>query len=462
MFESSIYEQRRRALAKRVGSGMLLFLGNGESPMNYPANTFHFRQDSSFLYYWGLELPGLAAILDAESGKESLFGDDLTVDDIVWMGPQPTIRQLGERTGVRETHPMAKLGESIEDALRLGRRVHFLPQYRGENLITLSRLTGIGTSLLPLYVSHDFVRAVVAQRSHKASEEISEIEIAIDITGEMQTLAMKTARPGMIEREVAGAMHGRALSMGGNLAFPIIFSIHGETLHNHHHNNVMKAGDIVVNDSGAETATHYAGDITRTFPVSGKFTQRQKDVYRVVLRAQKEAIREVKPGVRFKDVHLGASKCLVEGLKELGLMKGDPDEAVRRGAHALFFQCGLGHMMGLDVHDMEGLGEQYVGYDETVQRDPQFGICYLRLARALEPGFVLTVEPGIYLIPELIDLWKGEGKHRDFINYDVVEKFRDFGGIRIEDDVVVTESGCRVLGKPIPKELAEVETLAGA
>jgi Xaa-Pro aminopeptidase len=433
-----------------------LFLGNEESPMNYPANQYSFRQDSTFLYYWGLDAPGLSALLDIDSGAETLFGDDPTVADIVWTGPQPLLRDTAASVGVRQALPMASLSECIRTAGQKGRPIHYLPPYRAENILKIESLLGIHPSLVKEHASVEFTKAVVAQRSIKAPEEIAEIETAVNITCEMQTYAMKTAGAGMVEREIAGPMHGIALARGGNLAFPIIFSIHGETLHNHEHNNVMQNGNIVVNDCGAESGLHYAGDLTRTFPVSGRFTDRQKNVYRIVLGAQQKALAAIKPGVAHREVHRLACRTLATGLKELGLMKGDVNEAVEQGAHAMFFQCGLGHMMGLDVHDMEDLGEQHVGY-EGMPRSPQFGLCYLRLAKPLRAGFVLTCEPGLYFIPELIDQWKAERKHEQFINYDALERYRDFGGIRVEDDVLVTAAGCRLLGKPLPKTIEEVE-----
>lgn len=456
MFAREIYVRRRETLKNAVKSGLLLFLGNEESPMNYAANQYPFRQDSSFLYYFGLDAPGLAAVLDVDSGTEALFGDDPTVADIVWTGAQPLLRDKAESVGVSRTLPMANLKETMITTVRQGRAVHYLPPYRPENILKIEQLLGIHPLFAKEHASVEFTKAVVTQRSVKAPEEIAEIEKAAAITCEMQTHAMKTARAGMVEREIAAAMHGIALARGGNLAFPIIFSIHGETLHNHYHGNVMQNGNMVVNDSGAESELHYAADLTRTFPVSGRFTDRQKDMYRVVLDAQQKALDAIKPGVPFREIHLLACRTLASGLKQLGLMKGDVGEAVAEGAHAMFFQCGLGHMMGLDVHDMEDLGEEHVGY-EGLQRSPQFGLCYLRLAKPLRPGFVVTVEPGIYCIPELIDQWKAERKHEQFIDYDRLERYRDFGGIRVEDDIVVTETGYRLLGTPVPKTIAEVE-----
>jgi Xaa-Pro aminopeptidase len=456
LFPREIYAQRRQALKNSIQSGLLLFLGNEESPINYAANQYPFRQDSSFLYYWGLNSPALAALLDIDEGTETLFGDDPTVADIVWTGPQPLLRDRAEAVGAGQAQPMARLKEILLAAMQRGRAVHFLPPYRGENVLKIERLLGIHPAFAKEYASARFTSAVVAQRSIKAPEEIQEIERAVNITGEMQTHAMKMGRAGLYEREVAAAIHALALARGGRLAFPIIFSIHGETLHNHGHGNLMKDGNIVVNDCGAESELGYAGDLTRTFPVSGRFTGRQKEIYSIVLEAQQQALAAIKPGLPFREAHLLACRTLAAGLKQLGLMRGNVEEAVAAGAHAMFFQCGLGHMLGLDVHDMEDLGEQHVGY-EGMTRNPQFGICYLRLAKPLRAGFVVTVEPGIYLIPELIDQWKAERKHAQFLNYDAIEAWRDFGGVRVEDDVVVTETGYRLLGKPVPITLAEVE-----
>jgi Xaa-Pro aminopeptidase len=460
MFHASVYTARRERLMSDVGSGLIVLAGNSEAPKNYTDNTYAFRQDSSFLYFLGLDHPDLVAVLDVDERRVTVHGDDYTVDQIVWMGPQPSIADRAAASGVTDTAPRAALQELLGQAIRQGRRVHFLPQYRHENQIVLERLLGIRAERLNEHASVGLIKAVVAQRAVKSAEELAELDLAIGTTCEMQVLAMKRSRPGVYEREIAGAMEGLALSCGVPLAFPIIFSVHGETLHNHYHGNRMEAGQMAVNDCGADSPLGYAGDITRTIPIGGRFVGVQRDMYLSVLKAQKRAIDAVRPGRPFKEIHLLACRSLASDLKDLGCMKGDVDEAVAAGAHAMFFQCGLGHMLGLDVHDMESLGEQYIGYDETVQRDPRFGIKSLRMARALQPGFVMTVEPGIYMIPQLMDRWRAEGRFTDFINYPALDKFRTFGGIRIEDDVVVTENGCRVLGPPIPKEIDEVEDLA--
>jgi len=460
MFSADVYIERRKRLRTDVQSGLILFLGNEESPMNYADNQYPFRQDSSFLYFFGLDCPGLTAVIDVDQGAECMFGDDLTVDDIVWTGPQPALEEKCRKTGISETAGLDELPEVLNKAVKQGRKIHFLPQYRPENVLKIQQLLGIAPSAITGHVSEPLIRAVVAQRSIKSEQEISQIEAALDISYEMQTLAMKMSKPGVYERQVASAMEAVVLSRGSALSFPTIFSIHGETLHNHHYGNQMQAGDMAVNDSGAESPLHYASDITRTVPVSGKFSQRQKEIYAIVLNAQEKAIEAVKPGVEFRDIHLLACRALASGLKDLGLMKGDIEQAVQAGAHTLFFQCGLGHMLGLDVHDMEGLGEEYVGYTDSIKRNPEFGFKSLRLAKALEHGFVITVEPGIYFIPELIDQWKAKQKNSQYVNYGLLERYRDFGGIRIEDDVLVTQAGHRVLGRKIPKTINDVEDIS--
>lgn len=460
MFEPNVYIERRRRLRADVGSGLILFLGNQLSPVNYPDNQYPFRQDSSFLYFIGLNDPGLAAVIDAGQGNECVYGDDLTVDDIIWTGPQPPLQEKSQAVGISETAPLDQLQLMLDKAVAQDRQIHFLPQYRPENVLKIQRLLAIHPAVVQDHVSEQLIRAVVAQRSIKSTDEIKQIEAALEMSYEMQTTAMRMSAPGVYERQVAAEMERIVLSHGGRLSFPTIFSIHGETLHNHSHGNRMSAGDIAVNDSGAETSLGYASDITRTIPVSGTFSQRQREIYAIVLESQTRAIEAAKPGVEFRNVHSLASEVLVSGLKDVGLVTGDVGEAVEAGVHTLFFQCGLGHMMGLDVHDMEGLGEDFVGYTDTIKRNPEFGWRSLRLGKALEPGFVITVEPGLYFIPELIDRWKAEQKNAEFINYDAVEKYKDFGGIRIEDDVLITETGCRVLGKPIPRTIEEVEAMS--
>ncbi len=457
MFDKKTYQQRRNKLGRQVKSGLLLFLSNGESPMNYAANTYHYRQDSTFLYFFGLGFPGLAAIIDVDEERQTVFGNDVEMEDIIWMGPQPSLRSRCAKAGISDTRPLAELDAVLRTAVRQGRKVHFLPPYRGENSLWLEKLLCIRAGTVKDYASVEFVKAVVAQRALKNPDEIKEIEAALAVSAAMYREAMAMAQPGIYEREIAGWIEGIALAGGGQLAFPAIVTVHGETLHNHYHGNCLQEGDLLLIDSGAETESGYASDITRTVPVGGRFDPGQRSVYEAVLDMQLTAIAMIRPGVSYRSIHLKSAAVLVEHLKEIGLMKGNTAEAVAVGAHALFFPHGLGHMMGLDVHDMEDLGEVHVGYDDKTQRSRQFGLAYLRMARKLEPGHVLTVEPGIYFIPALIDQWRSTRKHAEFIRYDKVDKFRNFGGMRIEDDILVTPRGCRVLGPPIPKATAEVE-----
>jgi len=457
MFDPAIYRDRRNRLKKEVGSGLILLLGNDEVGMNYAANTYHFRQDSTFLYFFAVDLPGLAGLIDIDRGTETLFGDDLTVADIVWTGPQPTIAEQARAGAVAATAPMEELEKRISEAIAQGRRVHFLKPYRAEHTLKVTALLGLKPTIVASYRSEALHKAVVAQRNIKSAGEVAEIEQAIGVSRQMYLAAMAAAKPGKYEYEVVAEIIRVAKANGHDPSFPIICSVHGETLHNHHHGNLMQAGDVMVLDSGVETPTKYASDITRTIPVGGTFTAQQRQIYEMVLRAQLAAIKAIKPGVQYRDVHLLAARSVAVDLKAAGLMKGDPDEAVAAGAHAMFFPHGLGHMIGLDVHDQENIGEQYVGYEPGLERSAQFGLGYLRLARALKPGFVLTVEPGLYFIPQLIDQWKAEKKHAAFINYREVEKFRNARGYRIEDDVLVTKTGNRVLGPPIPKTVADVE-----
>ncbi len=459
MFDPAIYTQRRARLKEQLKSGLVLFLGNEESPMNYPANPFHFRQDSSFLYFFGLDFPSLAGVIDIDEDRDIVFGNDVDIEDIIWMGFQPSLKERAAKAGVKETFPLNQLEETVKSAIKKRKKIYHLPPYRPETELKLRRLLGIKPEETKGNASEELIKAVVAQRSVKIKEEIKEIEKARAVTYEMHTAAMKMAKPRVYEREIVGKMEGIILAAGFNLAFPTILTINGQILHNHYHGNVLEEGRLLVNDSGAESSLHYASDITRTIPVGGKFTPKQRDIYEIVLNAQEAAIQSIQPDIKYRDIHLKAAKVIAEGLRALGLMKGDMDEAVKEGAHALFFPHGIGHMMGLDVHDMEDLGEDYVGYDDRTKRSDQFGIAYLRLAKELQPGNVVTVEPGIYFIPALIDKWKGEKKFTGFINYDKVEDYRDFGGVRIEDNILVTESGHRVLGEPVPKTPEEVEEI---
>jgi Xaa-Pro aminopeptidase len=459
MFPATNYTSRREKLRKLMKSGIILIPGNEESPMNYPANGYRFRQDSNFLYFFGLNHPGFAGIIDCDANKDIVFGNDVDIEDIIWMGVQPSVKEMASHAGITETAPFGELDAYLAEAIIKGKKIHFLPPYRAENKFLLKSLLDIKVSNLKEESSTELVKAVVELRSIKDKYEIEEIERACMTGYTMHTTAMKVTKPGIYEREVAGAVEGVALCGGGTVSFPVICSVRGETLHNHYHGNIMKDGDLLMMDAGAETENGYASDYTRTLPVSGTFTQKQKEIYEIVLKANTEAIKAIKPGIPYQQIHLLAARIIAEGLGALGLMKGDAAEAVKQGAHTMFFPHGLGHMMGLDVHDMEDLGENNVGYDDEIKRIDQFGTAYLRLGRRLQEGFVLTVEPGIYFIPALIEQWKAEKKFMDFINYDKVSEYLGFGGVRIEDDILVTADGCRVLGKPVPKTVAEVEAM---
>ncbi len=457
MFPKEIYWQRRKQLHEQLEGGLVLFPGNVESAMNYRGNTYHYRQDSSFLYFFGINKPGFYGICDLDSGEDTLYGDDLGIDDIIWMGALPGVRELAALAGVEHTGSLKSMGEVLKGAVARGRKVHILPPYRGDQVLDLAGILGVGSDQVEGFISRELIQAVVRLRAVKDSYEIAEIEKAVDVARIMHTTAMKMAFPGNFEYELSGAIEGIALSHGGQASFPVILSMDGQILHNHEHENELVEGRMIICDAGAETSMCYASDITRTFPVGGKFTTRQKEIYNIVLEANMKTIEASLPGTTYREVHLLAASIIARGLKELGLMKGDVDEAVAAGAHALFFPHGLGHMMGLDVHDMEGLGEDYVGYNDRVKRSDQFGLAYLRMGRELEPGFVMTNEPGCYFIPALIDQWKEAKQFEQFINYDRVDGYRDFGGVRIEDDVLITEKGNRVLGTPIPKSVEEVE-----
>jgi Xaa-Pro aminopeptidase len=458
MFSKETYLQRRTELQSRIDGGLLLFLGNGESPMNFADNCFPFRQDSSFLYYFGLNQPDLAAVIDVDEGAEVIFGDELTIDHIVWMGDLPTIAERAARVGVTDTRPRAALSEVVRAALAAGRPVRFLPPYRTDNALLLHELLDVPLREAADRASLDFIRAVVDQRSVKSDEEIVELDRAVDISVEMHITAMRMARPGMLESEIAAEVERVAVAAGGRISFPVIATIHGETLHNHFHGNKLSEGDLFLLDAGAETAMGYAGDLSSTFPVSPTFSERQRSIYELQLAAHGAAVAMLAPGVPNRDVHFAAARVITNGMKDLGLMKGDIDEALAAGAHAMFFPCGVGHMMGLDVHDMEDLGEVHVGYGGEA-KSTQFGLKSLRLGRELEPGFVITIEPGIYFVPQLMDLWRSQNHCADFLDFDALDQWRDFGGIRNEEDFLITADGARRLGKAKPLTIDEVEAL---
>ena len=460
MFETSVYKNRRARLKEKVKSGLVLILGNGEAPANYTDNTYKFRQDSSFLYFFGLNQPGFAGVIDIDSGDEYIFGNDVDMDDIIWMGPQPSVKDMAARVGVSKTAPFARLADCMKTAISQGRRIHFLPPYRFRNMLLLEELLGIRPALVKNYASLELIKAVVDLRSVKEPCEIEEITKACNIGYEMHTAAMRNCKPGVKEQYIAGLIEGIAASYGSMVSFPVILSQNGETLHNHDHSQILQEGRMMLTDAGAEEVSHYCSDFTRTVPVGGKFLTRQKEVYNIVLAANNKAIEIAKPGVTYQYVHLEVCKVLAQGLKDLGLMKGDVNEAVATGAHALFMPHGLGHMMGLDVHDMEDLGQIYVGYDDETRPIDQFGTSSLRMGRRLQEGFVITDEPGCYFIPALIDQWRAQGIHKEFLNYDKIETFKDFGGIRLEDDILIIPGGSRFLGdKRTPITVEEVEEI---
>ena len=460
MFSKETYVNRRTELKKLVKSGVIILFGNNESPANFPANGYYpFRQDSSFLYYFGLQRDGLVGVIDIDNDTETLVGDDIDIDDIVWYGSVNGVSNMAESCGVKNNAPMKQLQVICNNALRDKRQVHFLPPYRHDTMIQIFDLLGIHPNQQREQASLELINAVVKQRSTKSQLEIEEIERACAVGYKMHTTAMRLTKPGVTEKFVGGQVDGIANSYGSMTSFPTIFTQHGEIMHGNPSMAVLESGRLALCDCGAETMEHYCSDNTRTFPVNGKFTQRQLEIYSIVVDCHDLALSLAKPGVKYFDVHLGVCRLMTDRLKELGLMKGDTEAAVRAGAHAMFLPHGLGHMMGMDVHDMEGLGQIHVGFDEETRPNlEQFGTNCLRMGRKLEEGFVITDEPGIYFIPALIDEWRAKGLHTDFINYEKLETYKDFGGIRIEDDLLITKDGCRFLGKErIPYHPKDVE-----
>ena len=460
MFSKETYVNRRAELKKHVKSGIIIFFGNNESPANFPANGYYpFRQDSSFLYYFGPKRDGLVGVIDVDNDKELLIGNDIDIDDIVWYGSVDSVHDMAERTGVKESAPMKQLQVICDNAMKEKRTIHFLPPYRHDTMIQIFDLLGIHPSKQREAASVELIKAVVKMRSTKEQQEIEEIERACAIGYKMHTTAMRVTKPGVTEKYVGGQVNGIANSYGAMVSFPTIFSQHGEIMHGNPSMAVLESGRLALCDCGGETMEHYCSDNTRTFPVNGKFTQRQLEIYSIVEDCHDLALKISKPGVKYFDVHMDVCRLMTDRLKELGLMMGDTEEAVRAGAHAMFLPHGLGHMMGMDVHDMEGLGQTYVGFDdETRPNLEQFGTNCLRMGRRLEEGFVVTDEPGIYFIPALIDEWRAKGLHKDFINYEKLETYKDFGGIRIEDDILITSDGCRFLGEErIPYHPKDVE-----
>ena len=460
MFSKETYVNRRAELKKLVKSGIIILFGNNESPANFPANGYYpFRQDSTFLYYFGPKRDGLVGVIDLDNDKELLIGNDIDIDDIVWYGSVDSVHDMAEHAGVKESAPMKQLQVICDNAMKEKRTIHFLPPYRHDTMIQIFDLLGIHPSKQREAASVELIKAVVKMRSTKEQQEIEEIERACAIGYKMHTTAMRVTKPGVTEKYVGGQVNGIANSYGAMVSFPTIFSQHGEIMHGNPSMAVLESGRLALCDCGGETMEHYCSDNTRTFPVNGKFTQRQLEIYSIVEDCHDLALKISKPGVKYFDVHMDVCRLMTDRLKELGLMMGDTEEAVRAGAHAMFLPHGLGHMMGIDVHDMEGLGQTYVGFDdETRPNLEQFGTNCLRMGRRLEEGFVVTDEPGIYFIPALIDEWRAKGLHKDFINYEKLETYKDFGGIRIEDDILITSDGCRFLGEErIPYHPKDVE-----
>ena len=455
MFSKETYMARRAKLKQTIGSGLLLFLGNDESGMNYADNTYHFRQDSTFLYFFGLPYAGLSAIIDIDNDKEIIFGDGADYRRDCMDGYAAHPKEKSEAAGGQGS-PSHEIETYLKNAQQKGQPIHYLPTYRAEHQIKLFQWLGIVPGAEKPSVP--FIMGVVNQRNYKSEEEIAEIEKACIVTADMHLTAMRTVRPGIRESDVAAAVAEVAFANNYQLSFPIIATINGQTLHNHDHSHMIKSGDMLLLDAGAETEMGYAGDMSSTIPADSKFTTRQKDIYDIQVAAHEAAVAALRPGIPFVDVYELSCKVIMEGLKDLGFVKGDPMEAVKAGAHAMFMPCGLGHMMGLDVHDMENLGEVYVGYDGQ-PKSTEFGRKSLRLGRKLEPGFVLTIEPGVYFIPELMDLWRGQNKFTEFINYEKLFTYKDFSGIRNEEDYLITENGARLLGKKIPLRTEEVEAI---
>ena len=458
MFSKETYIARRKALKEKMGSGLLLFLGNNFTGMNYADNAYHFRQDSTFLYYFASDYEGLAAIIDVDNDKEIIFGNELTIDDIVWTGVQPTIKEKCERVGIETTRPMADFATYVKNAQAKGQEIHFLPPYRGEHQVWLQDLLGINPAEQAAKASMKFVKAVISQRNYKSEEEIAQIEEAVNVSVDMHCAAMRAVRPGVTEAQIAAIVQAEAAKHNFGLSFPIIATINGQTLHNHAYGTTpLKDGQMFLLDSGCENAMHYAGDLTTTMPVGKSFTTQQREVCNILRRGHLAALDALRPGIEYREVHRIVLTEIAKGMVDLGLMKGDPAEAAVAGAACMFMPHGLGHMMGLDVHDMENLGEVHVGYEEGRSKSTLFGWKSLRLAKALEPGFVFTVEPGIYFIPDLMDKWRAEKQFTDFICYDKLDAWRNFGGIRNEEDYLVFEGGARRLGKYKPMSPEEIE-----
>ena len=462
MFDRKIYIERRRILSGKISSGIILFLGNSNADINYQGNSYPFRQDSSFVYYFGLMLPDMAAVMDVESGEEIVFGDDVDVNDIVWTGPQPLVKELADSVGVSRNEPLRALAEYLGDAVRKNRRIHFLPPYRYQTKMLLNRLLDVPFDEMEESASEELIRAVIGMRLVKKDEEIAELEKAAEIGYRMHYAVMKSARLGMKEQELAGLMDGIAMQYGRMTSFPTILSQNGETLHNETHNQILTDGRIIVIDAGAEALSGYVSDFTRSIPSSGKFNSRQKDIYEIVKSANEYFPVIARPGETFESLHLKVVRLMLEGLKGLGLVKGDLDEAVSCGVQGLFMPHGLSHHIGLDVHDLSSMGRKYMGFDDTYRKFLGTAQPATAMGKTLEAGYVVSNEPGIYFIPALIEQWKSEGKNKEFVNFSALEDWYDFGGIRLEDDILITADGCRLIGTHrLPISIEDVENVMG-
>ncbi len=459
MFSKETYINRRNRLQSDIGSGLILLPGNDDCGMNYRDNIYPFRQDSSFLYFTGIDRPGLTFIIDINNNREILFGNEATIEEIMWTGPVDSLAAHAALAGITDIRPLSQLDSFLTQAASQQRHIHFLPPYRAEHTLKLAAWLNIPAKEVAAQVSVPLIKAVVNQRAIKSGEEIVQIETGVNTTIDMQLKAMELAAAGVTETEIAGRLQAVAIAAGGNISFPVILTANGQFLHNHPHKTAFQDGQLVLCDCGAENAMRYAGDLTRTHPVNKKFTTAQREIYDIVYNAYQAAADAVKPGIRFKDIHLLACEQIAAGMIALGLMKGNAGDAVAAGAHALCFPCGLGHMLGLDIHDMEGLGEEYVGYTDQLKKSTAFGLKSLRLGRELEEGFVLTIEPGIYFNPLLTAAWEAEGRHKDFICYDKLAAYNNFGGVRLEDNFLVTATGSRILGRPFAKTATEIEDL---
>ncbi|MBQ0087972.1 MAG: aminopeptidase P N-terminal domain-containing protein [Prevotellaceae bacterium] len=459
MFTKKTYTERRKALKGLIGEGLVILMGNNESPANCPNNAYSpMRQDSCFLYFFGLKRDGLVGVIDIDNDEEYLFGDDIDIDDIVWYGSVDSVRHMATSIGVKKSGKLSMLQELIDNAKQLGQQIHFLPQYRHDNQIFIQELLGINPKEQKETASLKLIKSIVSLRSIKSDDEIKEIEKACSIGYKMHTTAMKLCKPGVTEHFISGMIEGVAKSLGEMVSFPPIVTMHGEILHGAPTYDELESGKLMLCDAGVETSNFYCSDHTRTTPISGKFTNMQKEIYSIVEAAHDLTLEKAKIDVKYYDVHIDVCRLIVNGLKDLGLMKGDTEEAVQAGAHALFLPHGLGHMMGMDCHDMEGLGQIYVGFDDEIQPSQQFGTASLRMGRRLQKGFIVTDEPGIYFIPALIDHWKKKKINTEFLNFETIEKYLDFGGIRIEDDILITDKGAKMLGKEIiPYHIKDVE-----